>query len=571
MGLVMPQPNQPKFTHFVADDGNHYSNFVPDKSQTATAPSMTSPTTDTRNGFQQAVDLAASQDKNNPIAAYSPGLARFSGGIIKGSGLPLLAHPMQAAKSIWDTVTDAEHPNESVAQQMGRGIQGAWQSAKDKMADIRQNGITPTLEGGLGQIAGNLAGGALLGEGVGAGLKMAGPVIERTGLSLGNRSLGAVGPKPFKYGANPARGAFDTGVLPAMSKSSAAIKAENALEPIGQQISGMVSGGNSVPLNSIASSIENPLNEARGIVQGPGGGNRSVEPINALQVSMSKRAPGASSPVYGHGAGTPFTPSETVAAMSKPMRGLPAPMKDIPLSSESTVSGTPSKPIILSSSRSLPRDSPFYGNDTSTRLEPGMSFVPPESEFPEVQSYGNLGPNEYMGEEAGQRGGIAPSQGVLRRPSGIVEGGQSQASPFADMRHPTATALDLWRTIQNIDKNTRFNPDPEVEGVNELRRDMRGGLRGNLEEAVSGLKPISQRYADVKGAQDVLDKTLHSGSRGIGGMLKVPMMPIESSVGKGLYTAGKGMSAIKTSPFSAANWVNPLLYYSQNKDTQRSK
>ena len=140
-----------------------------------------------------------------------------------------------------------------------------------------------------------------------------------------------------------------------------------------------------------------------------------------------------------------------------------------------------------------------------------------------------------MGEEPGTFGGGQP-QGVLRRPMQFPE--SNQPSPLLDLRHPTATAPDLWRTIQNIDKNTRFNPDPEVEGVNELRRDIRGGLRGNLEDAVPGLKPDTQRYGDLKGAEESLDRTMHSGT-GLRKMMDVPMFPIESTVGRGMYEAGK--------------------------------
>jgi hypothetical protein len=130
-------------------------------------------------------------------------------------------------------------------------------------------------------------------------------------------------------------------------------------------------------------------------------------------------------------------------------------------------------------------------------------------------------------------------QGVLRRAMDFPE--SDEPSPLSDLRHPHATAPDVWRTIQNIDKNTRFNPDPEVEGVNELRRHMRGGLRGNLEDAVPGLKPLSQRYGDLKIVEEVLDRSMHGGTS-LRKMVSVPTFPIESTVGHAMYETGKAMA-----------------------------
>ena len=109
-----------------------------------------------------------------------------------------------------------------------------------------------------------------------------------------------------------------------------------------------------------------------------------------------------------------------------------------------------------------------------------------------------------------------------------------------NLRHPHATAPDIWKTIQNLDKNTRFNPDPEVEGVNELRRDIRGGLRSNLEQATPGLKPLTQRYGDLKGAEEALDKSMFGGTT-LSRMAKVPMFPIESTIGKAMYRGGRAL------------------------------
>lgn len=91
--------------------------------------------------------------------------------------------------------------------------------------------------------------------------------------------------------------------------------------------------------------------------------------------------------------------------------------------------------------------------------------------------------------------------------------GASQPIYGGNVPHGTGVrAPDLWRSIQNLDRNTRFNPDPEVEGVNEVRRDIRGGLRNNLEDAVPGLKPLSQRYGDLATADEALSRTAGRGT-----------------------------------------------------------
>ena len=436
------------------------------------------------------------------------GMSNFGGGAIGAATAPFL-HPVKTLAGIGGLVTEPVeamvHPGQDEVSQMAKGVM-------------------EHPEEGLESLLGGAVGGAVLGEGAGGLSRAMAAPTERGGLNLGNMALGARGPKPFKYGANPARGAFEEGVLPAMSKHSAAMKVENALPQAGQRISDAVMHGAPVPLDDIANSIESPVRGARGIIEGPGGGNRSSEPLNALQESMQRRAPGASRPIYGPGAGDPYTAPEAAQAMSRrsPLL-LPSPEEDIPLHSSPVVRGRPSRPIILEGNRATPREFPPYGINTP----------------PEPETYGGMNAQQYMGERPGTMGGGGQPQGVLRQRATYPE--SNAPSPLSDLRHPHATAPDVWRTIQNIDKNTRFNPDPEVEGVNELRRDIRGGLRGNLEEAVPGLKPLSQRYGDLKGAQESLERTLHSGTS-LRKMASVPMFPIESTVGRGMYGTGKLMA-----------------------------
>lgn len=462
-------------------------------------------------------------------------ILRGAGNVLVSAGgaIPeMMAHPLETAKMAAFPVAGMIAP--SWYEPEAAGLKKAFQEHPEE-----------ATEGTVGNLLGGAAAGDFGGElGAGISRKIA-PILERGGLGLGNTALGARGPKPFKYGANPARGVFEEGVLPALSKHSAAMKLDEALPGAGERISNAVAQGGSAPLPAIARSIEGPASEARSVIQGPGGGNRSVAPIDALQNSMTQKAPGAGASIYGPKAGTPFTPDEAMTAMQS--RGRPllmAPQEDIPLHSSPDVRGRLSKPVVIEGNRAMPREFPNYGINAPMMNRdlgeiPGeagdISHIPP---FDPNMANG-MKFNEYMGQRAGDQGGLGQPQGVLRaRP---IFPATDNPSPLIDLRHPTATANDLWRTIQNVDKNTRFNPDPEVEGVNELRREMRGGLRGNLEEAVPGLKPLSQRYGDLKSAEETLGRTLHSGTS-LRRAFSVPMFPLESTAGRIMYDAAKTMA-----------------------------
>ena len=306
-------------------------------------------------------------------------------GVVGGAIGPLV-HPLDTLKTAADMAQSGTSPYQSWAEPMVRSL-------------------VEHPEEGTESLVGNMAGGALAGKGIGLAGDALG-AVGRGGLELGNNALGARGAKPFKYGANPARGAYEEGVLPAMSKHSAAMKLESALPDVGKRISeAVMNSGGEAPAPAIAHSIETPITEAGNVMSGFGGG-KPLDPVTNLWVSMENKAPNAKAPIYGPNAPT----------------SVPAP--------------------------------------------------------------------------------------------------------------------DLWRSIQNLDRNTRFNPDPEVEGVNELRRDMRGGLRGNLEDAVPGLSEHTQPYQDLKSAQDTLDRTMHSGT-GLHRAMDFLKFPVESTVGRAMYGTGK--------------------------------
>ncbi len=576
---------------------------------------------DQRNSAQRWLDNLTTPDprKEEWQSPFRNGVDDFAQHVASGF-VPLISHPWESAKGL---VTSVGH---ALADNAGSPIGAATDlmrpMAQKVASDYKQHGPIRGTADLLGTGAGMWAGGELGGEAA-KPLSAIGEATERGGLNLGNAALGARGPKLFKYGANPARGAYEEGVLPAISKHSASMKLANALPQAGERVSNAVASGGNIPLGDIARSIESPVNEARGIIEGPGGGNRSIEPIEALRESMKRRAPGASDPIYGPQAGTPFTAEEALQKMLRPStKLLPAPMEEVPLHSAGAYEGRLSEPVVLNQpdrpmlpalpqprniSKEIPlperygvepKSSPMafpaermpqknisgFGTDSGVAGNLGRNYrelgsttrtIPPRltreaylsgSEHPELSGHipvsdgilrrfeelsnepaQGMGASQYIGQIPGEMGGPGQVQGVLRRPQ--VFGASDQPIGLADLRHPYATAPDVWRTIQNLDKNTRFNPDPEVEGVNELRRGIRGGLRGNLEEAVPGLKPISQRYADLKGAEEALDRTMHSGS-GLSKMVKIPMFPIESGVGKAMFRGGQGMQLV--SPFARA-------------------
>lgn len=390
----MPPQQSKSAPDFIPYTPTSAPDFIPAESATAPVPAQTEQPS-MRQNFQTAFDELATPPKFDPHHPISSGAQDFGAGVI-GLMSPIF-HPEQTAKGFAELSNPVTAPMATAP--IARGLVSAF----------RRNPVGEGIAAVPGVVSAFVAP-----EAEGAARDI-GSATERGGLNLGNAALGARGPKLFKWGANPARGAFEEGVLPAMSKHSASMKLEQALPQAGERVSNAVTAGGSVPLTDIARSVDQPVNDLLSTIRGPGGGNRPVEPIHALRESMGTRAPGASAPIYGPGAGTRFT------------------------------------------------------------------------------------------------------------------------------------APDVWRTIQNIDRNTRFNPDPEVEGVNELRRGIRGGLRGNLEEAVPGLRPLSQRYGDLKAAEEALDRTMHSGS-GLSKMAKVPMFPIESGVGKAMFRAGRGIRA--ASPFA---------------------
>lgn len=131
---------------------------------------------------------------------------------------------------------------------------------------------------------------------------------------------------------------------------------------------------------------------------------------------------------------------------------------------------------------------------------------------------------------------------------------------------PSLTSpVDLWRSIRNLDKNTRFSPDPEIEGVNEVRRDVRGGLRNLLEDHAPGVAPSSQLYGDLRVADDALSRstTPHGVPKSLSEALAFPATTaVAPALVKGGRLASGVAPAVPTNPFV---YTAPVVAGSQKK------
>ena len=478
--------------------------------------------------FQRAYDELATPPQFDIHHPFSTGMQALGSGAI-GLMSPIF-HPSAtldaAAKLLGGSTADKMSVLRPMAHAFMQNPVGQGISAIPGLATAAMGGEGESLARGIGR------------------------ATERGGLDLGNAAMGARGARDFQYGLNPAQGAYESGALPALSKHGTSMSLSRKLPPLGEDIAQTVKGGSPIPLERIRGSIESPLSEASAVAQGPGVGGLTDPHIEAVRASMARKAPLAERPVYGPGAGTPFTADEAMQAiMGRGPRLLPAPMEDVPLHNAPDVEGKLSQPFRLTQ-LNRPGRSLLQAPSASTPMASGM-----QAEFPERLASGateirptkfgahpGMGADQYVGGIPGERGGPGLPQGVLRR--GTTYPASSEPSPLLDLRHPTATPSDLWRTIQNIDEKTRFrqNVTPEIENVNELQKGIRHNLRGALEESAPGLKGKSQQYANMKAAHNVLERTMHTDT-GLNKLLQVPTYPLETMLGRGMYEAGRGIQA----------------------------
>jgi hypothetical protein len=144
-------------------------------------------------------------------------------------------------------------------------------------------------------------------------------------------------------------------------------------------------------------------------------------------------------------------------------------------------------------------------------------------------------------------------------------GGTNRTEPLADlwgmMERPAPKATgpiygpgapslvpagDVWKSRMNLDKNTRFNPDPEIEGVNEIRRDIRSGLQNQLVKANPDLADAAQNYGDLRTADDALDRHV---SKGVGRLKDLVKTPALSTTGWGLIRGARLARSLTDNPF----------------------
>ena len=122
----------------------------------------------------------------------------------------------------------------------------------------------------------------------------------------------------------------------------------------------------------------------------------------------------------------------------------------------------------------------------------------------------------------------------------------------------SATPSDVWKTIRNLDEKTRYrmNQPPEIENANELQGNIRGGLRGNLEEAVPEIREPSRIYGDMQASRPGLNRAMNRGAS-LRSLFDVPMYPLETTVGNGLYKAGRNLPALGQAAGEGARYLSP--------------
>jgi hypothetical protein len=108
------------------------------------------------------------------------------------------------------------------------------------------------------------------------------------------------------------------------------------------------------------------------------------------------------------------------------------------------------------------------------------------------------------------------------------------------------SAQDLWHSRLNLDANTKFNPNPEIESVNEVRRDIRGGLQDQLVGANQELAQPSQDYGDLRAAQEALEK---KPGKGVGKLMDLAKTPVLSTSGLALMKGGRLAGNLTANPF----------------------
>ena len=367
---------QPKFTHFVADDGNHYSNFVEDNSQT---PSSTNNRPVVAQPAKPTLMQQASEGLQNLGKGAAKGLLNTSNSISSlihsipgGVGEALVpASGLQAARMYAQPhgmAQKAGYGAEQVGEFMVPG--GAEEAGAAKVATLfpklgraakpLARVATSALSSGAVNAAqgGSPVTGALMGAGgqvVGQGLKAMAPAVAEGALNIRklDRAYG-------KNGGSIGRAILDEtqGIRPRTVAESAQTRL-NELNP---------------QLNSAADLASVRPNQARGLLAAP---NQEIPLHNAPDVAA--------------------IPSKPIVLnqLDRPIRqGLPSPSAEVPMA-------------------------PGHQAEFPQRLPSGTSSVRLN---PPLGDASGMGPGQYIGEIPGERGGMVQTQGVLIRPAATSGG-----------------------------------------------------------------------------------------------------------------------------------------------------
>ena len=513
---------------------------------------------DNRNGFQRTLDNLITPDPRreewqgpvrNTADSFSRGVAE--------NVLPFVSHPLKSGLGVLKSLGGAIANSGGTREGFGREL--VKPMVESAMQDYQDRGPALAIPHMVGQGTGAWATGKLGGAAAKPVLssiasKVA-PIMERTGLKIGNSAVNS-GLSSYAHGHNPARGLYDADVLPSLSPRSTLLKMENALPGIGERISGPIEASQAqIPLRSLADSIERPISSARGVANGPGIGGLPESTVDNIHASMFKKAPGASRPIYGPDAGIPFTPGEAADAINARGRlALPPPTEDVPLAETAGRNPRMSPMAFPARIRNVSSVGlPQAGGIPGAMAESGTPAMGSGGRF----SYGIPNPEYLSGSAHPELSGRVPvSQGVLRRSMEFPA--SSEPSPLLDLRHPSATPSDVWKTIRNLDEKTRYrmNQPPEIENANELQGNIRGGLRGNLEEAVPEIREPSRIYGDMQASRPGLNRVMNRGAS-LRSLFDVPMYPLETTVGNGLYKAGRNLPALGQAAGEGARYLSP--------------
>jgi hypothetical protein len=185
---------------------------------------------------------------------------KFGAGAIQGVTQPFV-HPLDTLSGIGQMIA---HPIDTGKQMVQSAIENPAQTAGN-------------LVGGavLGNAAGEVAGPAaeLAKKAAAPIAKTVGQAAQDAGTGLVNKTVGTL-KNDFKRGANPGRGYLETGNGPALTMRGIAEKSADAAEATGQKLDAAYKAadgsGKLIPVQDVANAIAEPMKEAHEVATGVG-------------------------------------------------------------------------------------------------------------------------------------------------------------------------------------------------------------------------------------------------------------------------------------------------------------